>query len=79
MLQIELRGLERLSFRGRQVVILKEMGLGADVIAKRLGISTSSVATLYNRARNKGYQVVAVIPEGALGLGFEEEEDNGEE
>jgi len=79
MLQIELRGLERLSFRERQVVILKEMGLGADVIAKRLGISTSSVATLYNRARNKGYQVVAVIPEGALGLGFEEEEDNGEE
>jgi len=78
MLQIELPGLERLSFRERQVVILKEMGLGADVIAKRLGISTSSVATLYNRARNKGYQVVAVIPEGALGLGFEEEEDNGE-
>ena len=68
MLQIELRGLERLSFRERQVVMLKETGQSAEKIAKRLGISTSSVATLFNRARNKGYQVVAIIPEAAMGL-----------
>jgi DNA-directed RNA polymerase specialized sigma24 family protein len=74
MLQIELRGLERLSFRERQVVMLKETGQSAEKIAKRLGISTSSVATLFNRARNKGYQVVAIIPEAAMGLGQEDEE-----
>lgn len=74
MLKIELRGLERLSFRERQVVILKEMGKSADEIAKKLGISPSSVATLFNRARNKGYEVVAIIPGEALGLGIEEEE-----
>jgi DNA-directed RNA polymerase specialized sigma24 family protein len=78
MLKIELRGLERLSFRERQVVMLKETGNSAEAIAKRLGISPSSVATLYNRARNKGYEVVAVISEEALGLGSEETEEFGE-
>lgn len=79
MLKVELRGLERLSFRERQVVMLKEMGESSDNIATRLGISPSSVATLFNRARKKGYQVVAIIPEDALGLGSEEWEENAEE
>lgn len=74
MLKVELRGLERLSFRERQVVVLKEMGKSADDIAKKLGISPSSVATLFNRARNKGYEVVAIISGEALGLGMGEEE-----
>lgn len=67
-MEIELRGMEKLSFRERQVVTLKETGYSNDAIAKKLGISTSSVATLLNRARNKGYEVVIIIPGSALGL-----------
>jgi DNA-directed RNA polymerase specialized sigma24 family protein len=59
--QIEIRGLERLSHRERQVVALKETGLGNDAVARRLGLSPATVATLFNRARSKGYQVVLVI------------------
>ncbi|HHY76052.1 MAG TPA: sigma-70 family RNA polymerase sigma factor [Firmicutes bacterium] len=67
-MQIEIRGAERLSFRERQVVVLKEMGYSADEIAKRLGISQATVATLYNRAKSKGYQVVIVISGDPLNL-----------
>jgi DNA-directed RNA polymerase specialized sigma24 family protein len=67
-MQIEIRGSEKLSFRERQVVTLKEMGYTSDAIAKQLGLSVSTVATLYNRARTKGYEVVIVIPGNSLGL-----------
>jgi transposase len=67
-MQIEIRGMERLSFRERQVVALKETGQSSETIAKKLGLSTATVATLYNRAKNKGYQVVLVIAGDPLGV-----------
>lgn len=78
-MQVEIRGAEKLSFRERQVVTLKEMGYSTERIAKQLKLSPSSVATLFNRARSKGYQVVIVIPGNSLGLfGTEDEEELGE-
>jgi transposase len=65
---IEIRGAERLSFRERQVVVLKETGYSTQAIAERLGLSQSTVATLYNRAKQKGYQVVIVISGDPLNL-----------
>lgn len=76
-MKIEIRGAERLSFRERQVVVLKETGLSAEAIAAQLGISQASVATLYHRAKAKGYQVVIVIEGDPLALqgdGGDEEE-----
>lgn len=73
-MQVEIRGVEKLSFRERQVVALKEMGRSAEEIARRLRLSTSTVATLYNRARAKGYQVVIVIPGESLEI-WDEPED----
>jgi DNA-binding HTH domain-containing proteins len=67
-MKIEIRGAEALSFRERQVVVLKETGQSADKIAKQLGMTPSSVATLYNRAKAKGYEVVIVLPGTALGI-----------
>ncbi len=67
-MKMEIRGVEKLSFRERQVVALKETGKSTDLIAKQLGLSTSTVATLYNRARGKGYEVVIIVPGEALGL-----------
>lgn len=60
-MQLEIRGMERLSFRERQVVALKETGYSNDAVAKQLGLASATVATLYNRARSKGYQVVLVV------------------
>ena len=67
-MHVEIRGAERLSFRERQVVTLKEMGRSSDQIAAQLGIGAASVATLLNRARSKGYQVVIVLDGDPLGL-----------
>ncbi len=67
-MQIEIRGLERLSFRERQVVILKESGQSNEEVACTLGISPGTVATLYKRARAKGYQVVAILPLESWGI-----------
>ncbi|MGB9866598.1 MAG: RNA polymerase sigma factor [Bacillota bacterium] len=67
-MQIEIRGAERLSFRERQVVVLKEMGYSTEQIATRLGIAPSSVATLFNRAKTKGYEVVIVISGDPLAI-----------
>ncbi|MCG9968304.1 sigma-70 region 4 domain-containing protein [Pelotomaculum terephthalicicum JT] len=67
-MKIEIRGVERLSFRERQVVTLKEMGYSSNRIAKQLGLSASTVNTLFSRARTKGYEVVIVIPGNNLGL-----------
>lgn len=77
-MQIEIRGMERLSFRERQVVALKETGQSNDRVAKRLGLSSATVATLYNRAKNKGYQVVLIIDGDPLGV-FGGDEDGEEE
>jgi len=75
-MKIEIRGAERLSFRERQVVTLKEMGYSTDRIAKQLGLSPSTISTLYNRARTKGYEVVIIIPGHNLALfGTDEEEE----
>jgi DNA-directed RNA polymerase specialized sigma24 family protein len=73
--QIEIRGAEKLSFRERQVVVLKETGLNNEEIARRLGLSSSSVATLYHRARTKGYQVVIVLPGDILAIPEGEENE----
>lgn len=74
-MKMEIRGVEKLSFRERQVVALKETGKSADYIAKQLGLSASTVATLYNRARSKGYEVVIIVPGESLGLFGNEETD----
>jgi DNA-directed RNA polymerase specialized sigma24 family protein len=76
-MQLEIRGAEKLSFRERQVVTLKEMGYSNEKIAKKLALSASTIATLFNRAKSKGYQVVIVIPGDALGLFGPD--DDGEE
>jgi len=76
-LKIEIRGAEKLSFRERQVVTLKEMGYSNDKVAKKLGLTPSTIATLFNRARNKGYEVVIIIPGNALGL-FGPDDEDGE-
>lgn len=65
-LHVEIRGAQRLTFREKQVVALKEMGLSTEEIAARLSISPATVATLYARARNKGYEVVIVIEGEAI-------------
>lgn len=77
-MHIEIRGAEKLSFRERQVVVLKESGYSTETIAKRLGISAGTVATLLNRAKSKGYQVVIVLPGDALGIFGTEGEDDDE-
>jgi orotate phosphoribosyltransferase-like protein len=78
-MKVELRGFEKLSFRERQVVTLKETGHSNEQVARRLRLSASTVATLFNRARNKGYEVVIVIPGDHLGLfGPDQEEEEQE-
>jgi DNA-binding CsgD family transcriptional regulator len=74
-LQVEIRGAELLSFRERQVVALKEMGMSNSQVAKRLGVTQGTVATLFNRAKKKGYQVVLVLSGDPLAL-FDTDEDD---
>ncbi|MGI6678162.1 MAG: helix-turn-helix transcriptional regulator [Dehalobacterium sp.] len=76
-MKIEIRGVEKLSFRERQVVAMKEMGKTSEEIAKRLSLSASTVATLYNRAKSKGYEVVIILPGDSLGI-FDIDQDEGE-
>ncbi len=78
-MQIEIRGAEKLSFREKQVVVLKESGLNASAIAKKLAIAQSSVATLYQRARAKGYETVIVLPGSVLQIPNDEDEEDGDE
>ncbi|MEX0974554.1 MAG: LuxR C-terminal-related transcriptional regulator [Bacillota bacterium] len=77
-MQIEIRGAERLSFRERQVVVLKETGNSAQAIAEQLKLSPATVATLYNRAKTKGYQVVIVISGDPLNIYGGDEGPEGE-
>lgn len=65
---MEIRGVERLSFRERQVVALKETGHSNQDIARRLSVSLTTVATLYSRAKAKGYEVVLVLSGDPLNL-----------
>jgi len=67
-MHIEIRGAERLSFRERQVVVLKETGQSGEAIARRLGVSPATVQTLYSRAKAKGYQVVIILDGDPLAL-----------
>lgn len=76
-MQIEIRGAERLSFRERQVVTLKEMGFSGTKIAKQLGLNQSSVSTLLQRAKAKGYEVVIVIPGSSMNIFPDTDEDEG--
>ncbi len=78
-MKIEIRGAERLSFRERQVVTLKEMGCSTGRIAGQLGLSSGTVSTLYNRAKGKGYEVVIVISGHNLGIFGVEDEEEGKE
>ena len=78
-MHIEIRGLERLSFRERQAVMLKETGNSLEQIAKQLKMAPSSVATLLARAKSKKYEIVCIIPEGELGIkgdGWNDEEED---
>ena len=68
-MHLEIRGLEKLSFRERQAVMLKESGQTVEQIAKRLSLSANSVATLLARAKTKGYEIVCIIPGQELGIG----------
>jgi DNA-directed RNA polymerase specialized sigma24 family protein len=76
IMRIEIRGAEKLSFREKQAVVLKESGFSNSEIAVRLKLSPSTVATLLNRARVKGYEVVIVIPGSILGVTADEDEDD---
>jgi len=78
IMKIEIRGVEKLSFRERQVVTLKEMGYSTNRIAKQLGLSASTVNTLYSRARTKGYEVVIIIPGHNLALFGVDDENEAE-
>lgn len=73
-MQIEIRGAEKLSFRERQVVALKETGHSNARIARRLGIEVGTVATLFNRAKRKGYEVVIILSGDPLAL-FDPDDD----
>jgi DNA-directed RNA polymerase specialized sigma24 family protein len=75
-MKIEIRGAEKLSFREKQAVVLKESGFSSSEIAVRLNLSPSTVATLLNRARSKGYEVVIIIPGSVLGITAGEDEDD---
>ena len=76
-MKLEIRGAEKLSLREKQVVTFKELGLTSEVIASKLGIAEGTVATLYNRARNKGFESVIIIEGNLLGLEIDAEDING--
>jgi len=73
-MKLEIRGAEKLSLREKQVVTFKEIGLSTEAIAQKLGIAAGTVATLYNRARSKGFESVIVIEGNMLGLELDSEE-----
>jgi len=67
-MKIEIRNAQNLSFREKQVVVLKESGVSSAQIAARLNLAEGTVATLYQRAKGKGYEAVIVIPGDVLCL-----------
>jgi DNA-directed RNA polymerase specialized sigma24 family protein len=78
-MKLEIRGVENLSFRERQVVVLKEMGESTENISKKLKLTPSTVATLFNRAKTKGYEVVIIIPGTALGIAGADDNEGDQE
>ena len=78
-MHIEIRGAEKLSFRERQVVILKEMGKSTEEITRTLQVTASTVATLYHRARTKGYELVIVLPGNIMGISGGEDDNDSDE
>jgi DNA-directed RNA polymerase specialized sigma24 family protein len=78
-MKLEIRGVENLSFRERQVVVLKEMGESTENISKKLKLTPSTVATLFNRAKTKGYEVVIIIPGTALGIAGADDNEGEQE
>ncbi len=68
VMRIEIRGAEKLSYREKQAVVLKESGKTTGEIASILKLSPGTVSTLLNRARSKGYEVVIVIPGSILDI-----------
>jgi helix-turn-helix protein len=76
-MKIEIRNAQNLSYREKQVVTLKESGIAAAKIAKKLNLAESTIATLYNRARAKGYETVIIISGEILAL-YENNEDSDE-
>ena len=80
-MKLEIRGVQELSFRERQVVVLKETGHSNTAIARMLGIGEATVATLNHRARQKGFEVVIVLPGTVVGLPSEpgEETEHGDD
>lgn len=78
-MRIEIRGIENLSWRERQVVALKETGLSTEQVAQRLGLAPGTVTTLFNRARRKGYNVVLIIEGDPLSVLAPEEDILDEE
>ncbi len=77
-MRIEIRGAEKLSFREKQAVVLKESGKTTGEISSMLNLSPGTVSTMLNRARSKGYEVVIVIPGSVLGI-LSGEDDADEE
>ncbi len=75
-MKIEIRNAQNLSFREKQVVVLKESGASTKKIAKQLHLAESTVATIYTRARAKGYEAVIVLPGDILGLYESDEAEN---
>ncbi|NLM21851.1 MAG: hypothetical protein GX207_08925 [Peptococcaceae bacterium] len=71
----EIRGLEKLSYRERQAVMLKESGHSSEDIAKILNVAPSSVATLLARSKAKGYQIVGIIHDNEFGIATSSTED----
>ncbi len=67
-MKVELRGMEKLSFRERQAVALKESGNSVEQIAKKLTLGAGSVTTLLHRAKSKGYEIVIVMDADEIGL-----------
>lgn len=74
-MHLEIRGAEKLSYREKQAVILKEMGNSNEEIAKKMGVNAATVATLLSRARGKGYEVVIIIPTSLGVFGGADEEE----
>jgi hypothetical protein len=50
-----------------------------EAAAKRLGLSPATVATLYNRAKTKGYKVVLIIEGDPLGVYDSEDGEEAQE